>query len=76
MRMLLMVLRSDVADDEIELMSFLHASNFEEQSTVSRNFQHSEVEKEHFYIIAYRHSHLQHKIHCLSKSLRDHKLRL
>ena len=37
-------------------MSFLHSSNFEEQPTVSRNFPHSEVEKEHFCIIAYRHS--------------------
>ena len=34
----------------------LHSSNFKEQSTVSQNFPHSEVEKEHLYIVAYRHS--------------------
>jgi hypothetical protein len=52
-------------------MSFLHASNFEEQSTVSRNFPHSEVEKEHFYIIAYTVILIcQHKIYCLSKTFK------
>ena len=34
-----------------KLISFLHYKSFEEQSTVSRNFPHSEVANEHFYTL-------------------------